>query len=92
VYSEKRAPNSATEATMVAASRNGDGATDVETVEEIRSRSAVASKIRRSKRGIDFFILVTNFVFGVFCLKAFLSRFLDSETEFLSGFLDYVLP
>jgi hypothetical protein len=83
VYSEKRAPNSATEATIVAASRNGDGADDIDIAEEISSRSAVASSIRRRRRGTVLFILVTNSFFDRFCLKAFLSIFLDL-TQFLS--------
>jgi hypothetical protein len=64
VYSERRAPKSATEATMVAASRNGDGAGDIDAVEEIRSRSAVASNMRRRSRGMVFFVSVTNSFFG----------------------------
>lgn len=72
MYSEKRAPNSATEATMVAASRNGDGAVDIDIAEEISNRSAIASSMRRRSRGMVLFILVTNSFFGAVLFKSVL--------------------
>jgi hypothetical protein len=60
MYSEKTAPNSATEATMVAASRNGDEDNDIDMVEEISNKTAVASKIRRSSTGMALFVPITN--------------------------------
>jgi hypothetical protein len=68
---------------MVAASRNGDGADDIEIDDEISNRSAVASSIRRRSRGMVLFVLVTDSFFRAFCLKAFLSMFLD-WIQFLS--------
>jgi hypothetical protein len=72
VYNEKRAPNSATEATMVAASRKGDGADATDTAQETSNRSAVASEMRRRSRGRVFFILITNSFFGTVLFKSVL--------------------
>ncbi len=69
-YSEKRAPNSATEATMVAASRYGDGADDIDIDDEISNRSAVASSIRRRSRGMVLFVLVTDSFFRAVLFKS----------------------
>jgi hypothetical protein len=48
---------------MVAASRNGDGADDIDIDDEISNRSAVASRIRRRSRGMVLFVLVTDSFF-----------------------------
>lgn len=59
--SEKTAPNSATTETIVAAMRNGEGVAAVASTEEIRSRSALAIRIRRTSRGMAaFFVSITN--------------------------------
>jgi hypothetical protein len=56
MYSENIAPNSATALTMVAAMRNGEGTVDVEIVEVMNSRSAVASKIKSTRHRTVLFI------------------------------------
>jgi hypothetical protein len=60
VKTEKTAPNSATTETIVAAMRKGDGAVAVDNTEEIRSKRAVAKRTKSSRRGMVFFISVTN--------------------------------
>ena len=56
MYSENIAPNSATADTMVAAIRNGEGTVEVDIVEVMNSRSAVASRIKSTRHGTVLFI------------------------------------
>lgn len=62
---------------IVAARRNGDGFLDVEIAEKTRSKSAAEMRIRSNKIGMALFISVPESFGEAFCLKAFLSRFLD---------------
>ncbi len=75
--SEKNAPKSATEATILAAIKNGDGSAAVDIIEEISSKREVVTRISRSRRGMVLFVPITNLVGAGLWLKAFLSRFLD---------------
>jgi hypothetical protein len=79
--SENTAPNNATAETIAAAMINGDGNTAVDIADEIRSSMAIATNIRISRMGMVLFIPVTTFFLVRFCLKAFLSTFLDSGIE-----------
>lgn len=62
---------------MVAAMRNGEGAVEVDIVEVIYSRSAAASRINSTRNGAVFFICSPLTCGFGFCLKDFLSRFVD---------------
>jgi hypothetical protein len=51
---------------MVAAMRNGEGTVDVEIVDVMNSRSAVASRVKSTRHGIILFIcspFICEFVF-----------------------------
>lgn len=65
---------------MVAASRYGEGIGLVvmDRANLIISSSAAANKITRIRRGAALFFMLVIIIGGfVFCLKEFLSRFLD---------------
>jgi hypothetical protein len=61
--------------------RKGEMSAEDEIVKANKSKRAVETRIKINSRGIALFIAVTNAVGVKFCLKAFLSRFLDSEIE-----------
>lgn len=79
VYSENAAPKRATTETIVAAIRNSEGIAVVaaDEMKATRSRSVVESRIRMIRSGTALFT-ISPIVWGLFfCLKEFLSRFLD---------------
>jgi hypothetical protein len=84
-YKEKKAPKSATIEMMVAASRYGEGIWFVvmNIAKAISSSNPVDNKNKRIRRGTALFMSVIIMVGFVFCLKDFLSRFLD-QTRLLN--------
>jgi hypothetical protein len=62
---------------MVAAMRKGEGTDEVDIVEVMNSRSAVASRIKSTRHGPVLFICSPLTCGSGFCLKDFLSRFVD---------------
>ncbi len=61
----------------MAAIRNGDGVLQEDKTDEISKSRAVVKSTSKVNRRMAFFILSSNFCGIDFCLKDFLSNFLD---------------